>query len=757
MSAKSFLSARVTRAGRAVFSITLAMLLAACNSGSGNSGASQPATELPFSVEVKGPLANNALGTAVSFSANVADPSGRLKYEWRFGDGETSTLANPTHSYAKAGVYRVQLIVTNEVGATRVSSADVSVADSSVTSNKLCSGDSGSGWCWQMPLPTGNILSDYAYIDQLHGWAVGEMGTILVTGDGGLSWQQQNSGTELPLSKVVFNNVQEGWVVASNGTILKTANGGVSWSSAGYLPGIAPGSFGASDTNTAWAVGEYQRQVSITRDGGASWSPVAPPSLTSGYVLQYYPVNTSVIWALTYDTDVTVLRTANGGASWETSALPSVAAGLSRRINEVIAMGPNDAWLVCDESGSQDGSYLSRKVLLKTADGGKTWQVISPNGSTLQFLQFANANVGFAVENNERALLRSRNGGVSWERLPLPNSLANGVSRLKALSQTHLRLSAYDESVYVSKDGGDSWQQEAAGRQPYFNITGLWFFDNREGIATGSDGSIARTTDGGQTWVKTAGIDSSTNWGRPQFMADGTGWVLATYSNIYRSTDKGKTWMAPVAQNGSSIYGVADFHFIDANHGWLVKSYPTGEGSQLASILRSTDGGLSWVPVEGTGNYQGLNSIRFADASNGIAVGSNGLVLVTTDGGKKWSPRTITSGPALNRVTFIDGNVAVAVGAGGVIMRSADRGQTWKKMPAVTINTLYDVRFVSPKFGWAVGEAGTVLATRDGGLTWSVQTTVAGTSFNNAFFIDEQTGWIAGSGGAIMATSTGGR
>lgn len=743
---------------RVVLSITVSLLLAACNSDSG-SGASAPvATELPFSVEVKGPATHNPLGTAVTFSADVADPSKSLKYQWQFGDGETSTLANPTHTYAKAGVYRVQLVVTNEVGGTRVSNADVSVTDSSLTGNKLCSGENGSGWCWQMPLPTGNLLNDYAFVDQQRGWAVGEMGTILVTRDGGVSWQQQNSGTELPLSKVVFNNSQDGWVIASNGAILKTANGGASWSGAGYKSGVQPQTFGASDANTAWVLSEFQRQVLITRDGGVSWSQVVAPSLTgNNYVSQYYPANSSVIWALTYGAEISLLRTANGGASWEASALPSAASGWSRRINDVIAAGPNDAWLVCDESGSQDGTYVSRQILLKTADGGKTWQVITPHTSTLQYLQFANANVGFAIANYDSALLRSRNGGTNWEHLPLPSSLTNGVNRLKVLSESRLQLSYYDGSTYISRDGGDSWQQQAASQQPYFTISGLWFFDNREGIATGSDGSIARTVDGGQSWVKTAGIDSSGGWSRPQFMADGTGWTLASSSNIYRSTDKGKTWVAPVAQNGSSLNNVVDFHFIDANHGWLVKSHPSGEGSQSASIFRSADGGLSWVPVEGTGDYYGLRSIRFADASNGVAVGGNGLVLVTTDGGKKWLPRTSGVTHDLHRVTFVDGNVAVAVGYTGVIMRSADRGQTWKKMPAATINSLHDVRFVSAKSGWAVGDAGTVVVTRDGGLTWSVQATGANANFYNAFLVNEQTGWIAGSGGAIMATSTGGR
>jgi chitodextrinase len=59
-------------------------------------------------------------GTPVSFnSAGSTDPNGRLtSYSWDFGDGSTSTLATPSHSYASAGTYRVTLTVTDEVGET---------------------------------------------------------------------------------------------------------------------------------------------------------------------------------------------------------------------------------------------------------------------------------------------------------------------------------------------------------------------------------------------------------------------------------------------------------------------------------------------------------------------------------------------------------------------------------------------------------------------------------------------------------------
>ena len=63
---------------------------------------------------------------AVSFSsAGSNDPEGAdLTYRWEFGDGETSTDPNPSHTFA-TGVYDVQLTVTDDAGRTGVSNVEI--------------------------------------------------------------------------------------------------------------------------------------------------------------------------------------------------------------------------------------------------------------------------------------------------------------------------------------------------------------------------------------------------------------------------------------------------------------------------------------------------------------------------------------------------------------------------------------------------------------------------------------------------------
>jgi PKD repeat protein len=52
----------------------------------------------------------------VNFTDQSSGGTGQLTYLWQFGDGNTSTTQNPTHSYETEGVYDVSLTVTDDIG-----------------------------------------------------------------------------------------------------------------------------------------------------------------------------------------------------------------------------------------------------------------------------------------------------------------------------------------------------------------------------------------------------------------------------------------------------------------------------------------------------------------------------------------------------------------------------------------------------------------------------------------------------------------
>ena len=73
-------------------------------------------------------------------------------------------------------------------------------------SNGVATGSSSREWVWQNPLPQGNTLQDFSFIDQNNGFAVGVGGTILKTTDAGKNWELITGETENDLYGVSFTS-----------------------------------------------------------------------------------------------------------------------------------------------------------------------------------------------------------------------------------------------------------------------------------------------------------------------------------------------------------------------------------------------------------------------------------------------------------------------------------------------------------------------------------------------------------------------
>lgn len=75
-----------------------------------------PACQTPTNAPVAlfSPSSMNSCVTTISFTDNSTDVP--QSWAWDFGDGGTSTLQNPTHTFNNSGVYTVKLVVTNTIG-----------------------------------------------------------------------------------------------------------------------------------------------------------------------------------------------------------------------------------------------------------------------------------------------------------------------------------------------------------------------------------------------------------------------------------------------------------------------------------------------------------------------------------------------------------------------------------------------------------------------------------------------------------------
>ena len=88
--------------------------------------------------------------------------------------------------------------------------------------------DGGQNW-WAQESDVDFHLYDVKFVDAKNGWAVGNMGSLIHTSDGGQNWKSQESGTKEIIMGVDFIDSSRGWVVGFFATILKTENGGKEW------------------------------------------------------------------------------------------------------------------------------------------------------------------------------------------------------------------------------------------------------------------------------------------------------------------------------------------------------------------------------------------------------------------------------------------------------------------------------------------------------------------------------------------------
>jgi photosystem II stability/assembly factor-like uncharacterized protein len=223
---------------------------------------------------------------------------------------------------------------------------------------------------------------------------------------------------------------------------------------------------------------------------------------------------------------------------------------------------------------------------------------------------------------------------------------------------------------------------------------------------------LLRTADGGATWdrIDVLGKDDDARLVRALFTHDGRGWAFGEAGALYRSRDGGATWERQRVPTRHLLLGGL---FLDGEQGWLV-----GAGSTL---LQTSDGGETWnvglllglAPPAGAAadaRRVRFTATSFVDRSRGWAVGAEGQVFATRNGGRTWTPQASRTTADLFDVKFLDASEGWAAGAGGTLLHTTDGGARWAVVPSGTTHTLERLCFVGRERGWAVGFGGTILS-----------------------------------------------
>jgi photosystem II stability/assembly factor-like uncharacterized protein len=177
-------------------------------------------------------------------------------------------------------------------------------------------------------------------------------------------------------------------------------------------------------------------------------------------------------------------------------------------------------------------------------------------------------------------------------------------------------------------------------------------------------------------------------------------------------------------------------------------------------ILKTTDGGTSWVPqTSGTGS--GLYAVSFENNSTGFAVGKSGTAIRTTDGGATWDTMSVGATTSLVAAQLVGtggtGYACTYQPAGGsTLYKTTDAGASWQldSLPG-SGEQGNCLSFASESIGLVAGLRGYALRTLDGGTSFSYMTPGTIRNFRGVAFVrnNAATAYIVGDSLTIVKTA----
>ncbi len=259
---------------------------------------------------------------------------------------------------------------------------------------------------------------------------------------------------------------------------------------------------------------------------------------------------------------------------------------------------------------------------------------------------------------------------------------------------------------YLAKttNGGSNWTvQDPIFASPF--VRDISFINANTGYLCGDDGFIRKTTTGGTTWFP---LTTNTNFGIYGIDAVDELHVYASVTNgtILRSTDGGANF-TPVPVSANQILTV-DFSSKDTG-------YAAGQGGV---VYRTTDAGLSWTFLNAStiNNFWDIYALNNNDL---YLAAYYGTLRRTNDGGSNFK-NAFANNALLEGIQMLNSMIGYAVGLDGVILKTTDGGVTWDQQISNSTESLQALFFTDAKTGYAVGSAGTLLKTTDGGDNFSV-------------------------------------
>ena len=458
--------------------------------------------------------------------------------------------------------------------------------------------------------------------------ATGDSGKIFKSFDSGLSWQSTNvasvnfnslsskglySYLTASDSKVyriysvfnspvsiftisgnhIFNSVHfisdsTGFICGQNGAVFKTTNAGINWSSkSSGISAFNLNSISFMDVNNG-VIAADEGNIFITTNSGNSWTTATPVPLSTNKLLKVKYFDDGIVAVGEYGT---LIVKRNDSPEWK-----SINTRVTSDIRGIAGSGIDDVH-VCG-----GGGFIRNN---KNNNIGFTNFEPNPMMANLVDVCILNSQIGYAVSNLNKAIVKTTNGGQSW-------SFTQGISpiyRWERKETTHggfgntLCRHPTDKKsffcglgnrVFVSRDEGEEWNDIAG--VPGVSMHSLYVSPLDTNVwmcaISGAPDRIMRTTNYGQNWT-TSISGTFSAYGQPLEMDQNNPSVYyyaPDGGGFYKSSDEGITF--ELISNHPFRSPCDIIIMWDSSQVIFVGDGPPDQSG--SKIFRSSDGGFNW-------------------------------------------------------------------------------------------------------------------------------------------------------------------
>lgn len=587
--------------------------------------------------------------------------------------------------------------------------------DSSFNGALYRSSDGGNTWS-EVPTLAGISVYDIEFAAGGNAY-IATIDSLFESTDGGLTWIPHNLG--IGVNDQVFD------------LALDPSNPAILWA------GIADAS-GAQPVN-----------VMRSTDSGATWNNRTPPlgQALSCHAIAVDPNDSNTVIAVFagFAGGGQVWVTTDGGSMWTNRS-----AGLPNNPMQAVVY---DGTRLLVGGGQLFGSqYVG---LYESTNLGVNWTPLHdttwPKRVVYDVAVDPNDSQTILVATDGNGVHRTTDGGASWEiGVGGTGALAGRSLRFRPGSSTELFLGTSSLAVFRSTDGGDTFTSSSHGISSLnlFSIHAnpLDPADLAVAFQGSNNGGVFSSTDAGLTWL----LESAppTRYSAVRFAPDGTLYAMSSGPSsvapegLYRR-EKNGTWTSLGPDQGPLFESDLDTMRFSVNDPNLIMlgGADFGVAGFEGTIWRTTDAGQSWTKVHKLAASQPVTDIEFVEdgldhvmiASYDDQGGNQSSVLRSTDGGVSWSPSgsglptSFLRGPRLCPAPNDPQGFYLSAWlsfSSSSLFRTSDGGMTWSSTGWTGAGTANDVAghpqvqllFVSLQTAQDVGPQ--VMRSTDGGATF---------------------------------------